>query len=351
MAEANPEQSDDPEPNKKRYKPSNRPASEGPSAQASGEVRLSSVKAEGPGPSLPPTAASVPSSQSPPAKAESEGQQWSEQLQQQRVSWSKRCDHILAHGGVKPSELDAVTAECEQYLWGDTDTEAVKAVADKLLDAKAWVAKVYSFTKNKPTLQALQPIIQRVPPPCIMPAFTKLKEAYHQAEAWLVRAAEPLAGQPTELRLIEMLCSEASRIPINIPEAKGLRETMNAARKLAENLRNLLPTNREAGRVRRKGEVPVDVESLRAIKVGGYVFCVYSWQDLRGNCHRSCMASLHCRSWHQFEHNATPKHCCCAGVCSGLVCDKVSETCGLCVCSQSAGRRDPAGQKRWKQHL
>ena len=57
------------------------------------------------------------------------------------------------------------------------------------------------------------------------------------------------------------------RIPINLPEAKGLRETMNAARKLAENLRTLLPTNREAGRVRRKGEEPVDIELLRATKV------------------------------------------------------------------------------------
>lgn len=42
---------------------------------------------------------------------------------------------------------------------------------------------------------------------------------------------------------------------------------MNAARKLAENLRTLLPTNREAGRVRRKGEEPVDIELLRATKV------------------------------------------------------------------------------------
>ncbi len=61
------------------------------------------------------------------------------------------------------------------------------------------------------------------------------------------------------------------RIPINLPEAKGLRETMNAARKLAESLRNLLPTNREAGRVRRKGEEPVDIESLRAMKVSIFV--------------------------------------------------------------------------------
>lgn len=50
---------------------------------------------------------------------------------------------------------------------------------------------------------------------------------------------------------------------------------MNAARKLAESLRNLLPTNREAGRVRRKGEEPVDIESLRAIKVS---ICAVNWE-------------------------------------------------------------------------
>ena len=63
----------------------------------------------------------------------------------------------------------------------------------------------------------------------------------------------------------------ACRIPINLPEAKGLLEIMNAARKLADNLRNLLPTNREAGRVRRKGEEPVDIELLRAMKVSIFV--------------------------------------------------------------------------------
>ena len=60
---------------------------------------------------------------------------------------------------------------------------------------------------------------------------------------------------------------QASRIPLNIPESKELRQNVTVARKLAEQLRNLLPTNREAGRVRRKGEEPVELEALRAIKV------------------------------------------------------------------------------------
>lgn len=268
LAEAIPEQSeqlDEPEPSRKRQKStSHGDASAGPSTRSSSEQRRSVDKTDGPSTSASHMASIVSHGQNP---LESQCQQWSQQLQQQRVSWSQRCDHILKEGGVKVSELDSATAEAEQYLWGDNDTEAVKAVAEQLLDAKAWVAKVYAFTKNKPTLQALKPIIQRDPAPCNMPAFTKLMEAFHQAGAWLVRAAEPLDDKPTELRVLETLCSEASRIPINISEAKGLRETMNAARKLAESLRNLLPTNREAGRVRRKGEEPVDVESLRAMKV------------------------------------------------------------------------------------
>lgn len=42
---------------------------------------------------------------------------------------------------------------------------------------------------------------------------------------------------------------------------------MNAARKLAEALRGVLPTSREAGRVRKKGEEPADVQALQAMKV------------------------------------------------------------------------------------
>lgn len=267
LAEANPEQSEqsnDLEPSKKRHKSSSIAdrASEAPSSRD----LHSADKADGAGTSASHMASLMSESQSLSDKLERQCQQWSQQLQQQRASWSLRCDHILTQGGVKVSELDSATAESEQYLWGDNDTASVKSIAAQLLDAKAWVARVYAFTKNKPTLEALKPIIQREPAPCSMPAFTKLREAFQQAEAWLVRAAEPLADKPTELKVLETLCSEASRIPINLPEAKGLRETMNAARKLAESLRNLLPTNREAGRVRRKGEEPVDIESLRAMK-------------------------------------------------------------------------------------
>ena len=275
LAEADPEQSEEPEePDRKRRRScSHDPASGGPSTHSASHHASSASKADGAGSSAAHSAAAVTKPASPPDQLERQSQHWSQQLQNQRVSWFQRSDFILKQGGVKVSELESATAEAEQYLWGDNDTESVQAVADQLLDAKAWVSKVYSFTKNKPTMQALKPIIDRTPTPCNMPAFSKLREAYHQAQAWLVRAADPLSDRTTELRAVEALCSEASRIPINLPEAKGLRETMNAARKLADSLRNLLPTNREAGRVRRKGEEPVDIEALRVMKVCNQLAC------------------------------------------------------------------------------
>lgn len=276
LAEANPEQSEpseDPEPSAKRCKSSSQDhTSNGPSTLSASHHFPSAINADGAGRSTAHSAAATShisnKAASPVDQLERQCQQWSKQLQNQRVSWFQRSDYILKQGGVKVSELDSATAEAEQYLWGNDGTETVQAVADQLLDAKAWVSKVYAFTKNKPTLDTLRPIIERTPHPCHMPAFNKLKEAFQQAEAWLVRAAEPLGDKTTELRAVETLCSEASRIPINLPESKKLRDTMNAARKLAENLRNILPTNREAGRVRRKGEEPVDIETLRGIKVG-----------------------------------------------------------------------------------
>lgn len=66
---------------------------------------------------------------------------------------------------------------------------------------------------------------------------------------------------------MEALCSEASRIPVVMPEAKGLRESMTAARKLAEAVRNVLPSSREAGRGRKKGEEPAELHTLQAMKV------------------------------------------------------------------------------------
>lgn len=275
LAEANPEPSEEPESDRKRRRSCSHEDTNGsPPAHPVSHPPSSASEADGAGSSAAHSAAAMTKSGGPADQLERQSQHWSQQLQKQRVSWFQRSEFILKQGGVKPSELDNATAEAEQYLWGEDSTESVQAVADQLLDAKGWVSKVYAFTKNKPTLQALKPIIDRTPPPCNMPAFVKLKEAFQQAEAWLVRAADPLSDKITELRAVEALCSEASRIPINLPEAKGLRETMNAARKLADSLRNLLPTNREAGRVRRKGEQPVDVEALRSMKVrGGFCKC------------------------------------------------------------------------------
>ena len=72
------------------------------------------------------------------------------------------------------------------------------------------MSAVQAAARNKPTRQIAKPLIERDPPPCTMPAFTKLQDAYHQTEAWLVRAADPISGKVTELKTLETLCSEVS---------------------------------------------------------------------------------------------------------------------------------------------
>ncbi|KAA6416700.1 MAG: lysine-specific demethylase 5C-like, partial [Trebouxia sp. A1-2] len=102
LAEANPEQSEqsnDPEPSKKRHKPSS--IADGASEAPSSRNHQSADKADGPGTSASHMTSLMSESQSLREELERQCQQWSQQLQQQRASWSLRCDHILKQGGVK----------------------------------------------------------------------------------------------------------------------------------------------------------------------------------------------------------------------------------------------------------
>ena len=98
-------------------------------------------------PEAPHPASVTPSSPSPaadkqPDPLEAASKAWLQELQQQRDRWQERCTGLLQNGGAKVSELDALAAEAEQYLWGSGDMEALQALSDQLADAKSWVSKV-----------------------------------------------------------------------------------------------------------------------------------------------------------------------------------------------------------------
>ena len=78
-----------------------------------------------------------------------------------------------------------------------------------------------SLVKGRPTLEALAPALEYDPAPVAVPGWQRLREGAAAAQAWLERAA-PLADRtaPAELSVLELLASEASRLPVHMPEAK-----------------------------------------------------------------------------------------------------------------------------------
>ncbi|KAK9819859.1 hypothetical protein WJX72_003401 [[Myrmecia] bisecta] len=191
---------------------------------------------------------------------------WQQQLHEQHQAWHARAKQVLEVGGAKVAELDALIVETEQYAWGGAEFEDVPPVLARLRQAKAWVAQVNGFVKNKPTLEAVAPVLAWDPAPVYVSGFVKLKEGAAGAQAWLGRAAEVLADKHVvELRVLEALVTEASRFPISLPDSKVLRERLTAARKVAEAIRLALPTG--SGRVKRKGEEQLNMQHLRDLRV------------------------------------------------------------------------------------
>ena len=99
-------------------------------------------------------------------------------MRQQLTEWKQRSQHLLTEGGAKLAELDTLLSDAEQFMWGSTDVELVQQLLEGLRDAKSWVSKVNSFSRSKPTVNSLRPVLQRNPVPCSMPAYLKLAEAY-----------------------------------------------------------------------------------------------------------------------------------------------------------------------------
>ena len=75
--------------------------------------------------------------------------------------------------------------------------------------------------KGRPTLEALAPLLEWCPAPVALPGWQRLRDGAVAARAWQERAG-PLADPctPADLAALELLASEASRLPLHLPEAR-----------------------------------------------------------------------------------------------------------------------------------
>ena len=75
--------------------------------------------------------------------------------------------------------------------------------------------------KGRPTLEALAPLLDWEPAPVALSGWQRLRDGATTGRAWRERAA-PLADHstPADLSAVELLASEASRLPVHLPEAK-----------------------------------------------------------------------------------------------------------------------------------
>ena len=81
--------------------------------------------------------------------------------------------------------------------------------------------QVTGLLKNKGSMQKLEPLVAWDPEQVYVSGYTKLREVYTAAQGWIAKAAEVLAADgPCHLKTLESLVSEASRIPVSLPDAK-----------------------------------------------------------------------------------------------------------------------------------
>lgn len=86
---------------------------------------------------------------------------------------------------------------------------------------RLFLEQVNALIKAKGTLEAVGEVVAWSPPPIHVPNFPRLREQYQLALAWKERAAPALVeGASVEVRTLEMLTYDASKIQIVLPEAK-----------------------------------------------------------------------------------------------------------------------------------
>lgn len=196
---------------------------------------------------------------------------WLQAISKACAAWCSKATSVLECGGPMADDLPNLVEQAEQFLWGGAGSEAaneVRQLQPRLAAAEDYMAAVHAALKGKPTIEAVQALLQQEPKPLgDPPGLEALREAIVLAQEWRQRCAVLAAPDAplVDARLLEAAVNEASRLPISLPEAKVLRERLATARKVAEAIRTALPTAREAGR-RRKDEGAITVEYLQHLR-------------------------------------------------------------------------------------
>lgn len=66
---------------------------------------------------------------------------------------------------VQVGELDSAVVQSEQFLWGGREVAHGGEHCERLRSARTWVSAVNSALKTRPTLDALEALLARDPPP------------------------------------------------------------------------------------------------------------------------------------------------------------------------------------------
>ncbi len=186
---------------------------------------------------------------------------WLQDISDRAALWVERARAVLRTGGEMAGDLPDLVAEGQQFLWGGRELGAARALYPSILAAAQYAEAVGAVLRGNPktTLEAAEELLVREPKPLpCMPGLDKLAEAVEAGRAWLERATPVMHedAAPVELRVLDALCGEAGRLAVAVPEARALRERLNAAQKVGEAIRKALPSAREAGR-RKKDESQV----------------------------------------------------------------------------------------------
>ena len=96
--------------------------------------------------------------------------------------------------------------------------------------------QVNACLKARTPVEALAPLVAWDPAPVCVSGYERLRDEYVAALAWRERAEAVLSDQgPVQLKTLEGLAAEASRIRLVLPEAKVLLCMMRLQRLLRSN--------------------------------------------------------------------------------------------------------------------